>query len=115
MKQAGKLALAGLLVLSWVAPLLAQKEVNPPAIPPMLEGQRPLAHSESQDPESSPAEVDKSTAGGKVKAEKKGKKTAAVAGARKKGKTNALGKKKATKAGKKKGTAKVKPAGEKNT
>ncbi len=108
MKRFIILSLAVLLLVGWTHPLRAQKEVDPPAIPPMLEGNRPLAHVESQDPESSPAETAKPSASPKIRADKKSKQEAAAKGKRKSKSTVAASKKKSSKSGKKKGTAKAK-------
>ena len=49
MKKFITLASAGLLLFSLQA-ANAQKEVEPPAVPPMLEGQKPLAQPETREP-----------------------------------------------------------------
>jgi hypothetical protein len=75
MKKFITLASAGLLLFSLQA-ARAQKEVEPPAVPPMLEGQKPLAQPETREPATStqPAE-------GKAKPKAKAKaKTKAKAG-----------------------------------
>ena len=79
MKKFITLATAGLLLMS-LQGARAQREVEPPAVPPMLEGQRPLAQPETREPVApKQAEVGKAKAKGKVKA--KGKtKTKAKAG-----------------------------------
>lgn len=43
------IAVAGIFVLSLQGPGRAQKEVAPPPIPPLLEGQRPLEHPETKE------------------------------------------------------------------
>jgi hypothetical protein len=43
-------ALAGLFLFSLPGLGLAQKEVQPPPVPPMLEGQRPLQSPEAKEP-----------------------------------------------------------------
>jgi len=43
------IAMAGIFVLSLQGPGRAQKEVAPPPIPPLLEGQRPLDHPETKE------------------------------------------------------------------
>lgn len=70
MKKFITLASAGLLLFSLQA-ANAQKEVEPPAVPPMLEGQKPLAQPETREPAAptQPAE-------GKVKPKAKAKTTA---------------------------------------
>ena len=79
MKKFITLATAGLLLMS-LQGAKAQREVEPPAVPPMLEGQRPLAQPETREPVApKQTEVGKAKAKGKVKA--KGKtKTKAKAG-----------------------------------
>jgi hypothetical protein len=75
MKKFITLASAGLLLFSLQA-ANAQKEVEPPAVPPMLEGQKPLAQPETREPA-----APKSTEAGKVKPKAKTKaKTKAKAG-----------------------------------
>ncbi len=103
MKRLAELVLTGLILSGLAAPLMAQKEEAPPAIPPLLEGNRPLVYSESQNPEKSPGEVDK-PAPARVKPEKKAKTNPAVTAGKKKGKraAAATGKKKSTKTAKKK-------------
>jgi hypothetical protein len=49
MKKFITLASAGLLLVS-LQGARAQREVEPPAVPPMLEGQRPLAQPETREP-----------------------------------------------------------------
>ena len=49
MKKFITLASAGLLLFS-LQGARAQKEVEPPAVPPMLEGQKPLAQPETREP-----------------------------------------------------------------
>ena len=112
MKKIITLATAGIFLLS-LQGARAQREVQPPAIPPLLEGQRPLAQPETKEPVA-PKKVEaektkpKSKAKGTAKAAKPSKKKVA---AKKNG-----NKKKAPKAAKKKGskaTAKTKrPAAE---
>ena len=82
MKKFITLATAGLLLMS-LQGAKAQREVEPPAVPPMLEGQRPLAQPESREPaaakqpESKKAKA-KAKGKTKAKADKKGHKKAAV-------------------------------------
>jgi hypothetical protein len=84
MKKFITLASAGLLVFSLQA-ANAQKEVEPPAVPPMLEGQKPLAQPETREP-AAPAQPAqgktkpkaKATAKTKTKAGKKVQKKAAT-------------------------------------
>jgi hypothetical protein len=88
MKKFITLASAGLLLFSLQA-ANAQKEVEPPAVPPMLEGQKPLAQPEPREPATStqPAE-------GKAKTKAKAKTTAKTkAKAGKKVQTKAVAKK----------------------
>ena len=82
MKKFITLASAGLLLFSLQA-ARAQREVAPPAVPPMLEGQRPLAQPETREP-AAPKQTEagkakpkaKPTAKTKVKADKKAQKKA---------------------------------------
>jgi hypothetical protein len=67
MKKFITLASAGLLLFSLQA-ANAQKEVEPPAVPPMLEGQKPLAQPETREPA-----APKQTEAGKVKPKAKTK------------------------------------------
>ena len=53
MKKIITLATAGIFLLSLQA-ARAQREVQPPAVPPMLEGQRPLATPETKEPTAPP-------------------------------------------------------------
>ena len=84
MKKFITLASAGLLLFS-LEGAWAQREVKPPAVLPILEGQRPLAQPETRKP-ASPKQTQegtakaKTTANGKTKAKagKKGQKKAAV-------------------------------------
>lgn len=99
------LALTGIFVVSLQGPGWSQKEVAPPPIPPLLEGQRPLEHVETKEP-AAPRKVKQKK--GKVKAKVKAKaksrrakskaKIKKVAGK----KRQAVTKKKSRKAGKKK-------------
>jgi hypothetical protein len=50
MRKLLTLAMAGIFVLSLHCPGRAQKEVAPPPIPPLLEGQHPLDHVEAKQP-----------------------------------------------------------------
>ena len=78
MKKFITLASAGLLLFS-LQGARAQREVEPPAVPPMLEGQRPLAHPETREPAASkPTEEGKAKSKAKAKAGKKAQKKAAV-------------------------------------
>jgi hypothetical protein len=65
------LAAAGLFLFS-VQPARAQRQVEPPAVPPMLEGQRPLAQPEAHEP-TAPKQVEAGTAKPKAKAKTKAK------------------------------------------
>jgi hypothetical protein len=77
MKKFITLASAGLFLVS-LQGAWAQREVEPPAVPPMLEGNRPLAQPEPAAPK--PAEAGKVKPAGKAKAKaaKKGAKKTAV-------------------------------------
>ena len=99
MKKIITLATAGIFLLSLQA-ARAQREVQPPAVPPMLEGQRPLA-TEPKEPAAS-QKVGEEKAKPAAKATSKGKaaKTTKKKTAAKKNGT----KKKAPKVAKKKGT-----------
>jgi hypothetical protein len=99
MKKFITLATAGLLLLS-LQGARAQREVEPPAIPPMLEEQKPLAHPETREsaaPKPTKEKKAKPKARGKTKA-KAGKKASKKKAAVKKGNP-----KKAPKVAKKKG------------
>jgi hypothetical protein len=82
MKKFITLASAGLLLFSLQA-ARAQREVEPPAVPPMLEGHKPLAQPETREP-SPPKQMEapkaktkaKTTAKTKGKADKKAPKKA---------------------------------------
>jgi hypothetical protein len=67
MKKFITLASAGLLLFS-LQGARAQREVEPPAVPPMLEGQKPLAQPETREPA-----APKQTEAGKVKPKAKTK------------------------------------------
>ena len=67
MKKFITLASAGLLLFS-LQGARAQREVEPPAVPPMLEGNRPLAQPETREPA-----APKQTEAGKVKPKAKTK------------------------------------------
>lgn len=100
MKKIITLATAGVFLLSLQA-ARAQREVQAPAIPPMLEGQRPLATPESSKEPVAPKKVEEEKA--KPKSKGKAKTKAAAASKKKKAaaKTNGS-KKKAPKVAKKK-------------
>jgi hypothetical protein len=70
MKKFITLASAGLLLFS-LQGARAQREVEPPAVPPMLEGNRPLAQPETREPA-----APKATEEGKAKPKAKAKATA---------------------------------------
>jgi len=80
MKKFITLASAGLLLFSLQA-ARAQREVEPPPVSPMLEGQRPLAQPETREP-AAPKQTEegkaKSKAKTKAKAGKKAQKKAAA-------------------------------------
>jgi len=67
MKKFITLASAGLLLFS-LQGARAQREVEPPAVPPMLEGKKPLAQPETREPA-----APKQTEAGKVKPKAKTK------------------------------------------
>jgi hypothetical protein len=73
MKRIATLAMAGVLVLSLQGPGRAQKEVAPPPIPPLLEGQRPLEHPETKEPAPPQKPEGKKAKAKSVKNQKKGK------------------------------------------
>jgi hypothetical protein len=84
MKKFITLASAGLLLFS-LQTARAQQEVEPPAVPPMLEGSRPLAQPETREP-AAPKQPDVGKAKPKTKAKptaKTGKKTQKKATAKK--------------------------------
>jgi hypothetical protein len=100
MKKFITLASAGLLLLS-LQGAQAQREVEPPAVPPMLEGQRPLAQPESREPAASKPAIEgktktKAKARTKAKAGSKASKKGRVKKARSKP-TPRISKKKAHK------------------
>jgi hypothetical protein len=80
MKKFITLASAGLLLVS-LQGARAQREVEPPAVPPMLEGNRPLAQPETREP-AAPKQTEegkaKPKATAKAKAGKKASKKATV-------------------------------------
>jgi len=82
MKKYISLAVAGLFLFS-LQPARAQRQVEPPAVPPMLEGQRPLAQPETREPAApkqaeAPKAKPKAKAKTKAKADKKAPKRAAA-------------------------------------
>lgn len=82
MKKIITLATAGIFLLS-LQGARAQREVQPPAVPPLLEGQRPLAQPETKEPVASKkVEAEKakpkSKAKGTAKAAKPSKKKVAA-------------------------------------
>jgi hypothetical protein len=88
MKKFITLASAGLLLFS-LQGARAQREVAPPAVPPMLEGQKPLAQPETREPA-----APKQTEPGKAKTKAK---TPAKAKADKKAQKKATAKKETSK------------------
>ena len=82
MKKFITLASAGLLLFS-LQGARAQREVEPPAVPPMLEGQKPLAKPETREP-AAPKQVEpgkakiKAKTKAKTRADKKAQKKAAA-------------------------------------
>jgi hypothetical protein len=97
MKKIITLATAGIFLLS-LQTVRAQREVQPPAVPPMLEGQKPLATPETKEP-AAPQKLgeEKAKPAAKAKSKAKTPKTKKTA-AKKNG-----AKKKTPKAAKKKG------------
>jgi hypothetical protein len=77
MKKYITLATAGLFLLS-LQGAWAQREVQPPAVPPMLEGQRPLAQPEPREPAAPKQPEAKAKAKPKTKAGKNPQKKAVV-------------------------------------
>ena len=76
MKKFITLASAGLLLFS-LQGARAQREVEPPAVPPMLEGQKPLAQPETREPAApKPAVEGKAKTKAKTRADKKAPKKA---------------------------------------
>jgi hypothetical protein len=104
MKKFITLATAGIFLLS-LQGAMAQKEVQPPAVPPLLEGSKPLATPETREPVA-PKQVEpekaKSKAKGKAKAGPKSKKKAARKKNGKKPKAPKAAKRKSSKTAKKK-------------
>jgi hypothetical protein len=85
MKKFITLASAGLLLFS-LQGAEAQREVPPPAVPPMLQGNKPLVQPETREP-AAPKQMDQGKAKTKAKTKAKGKtkaKTRADKKARKK-------------------------------
>ena len=78
MKKFITLASAGLLLFS-LQGARAQREVPPPAVPPMLESNKPLVQPETREPAASKqTEVGKAKPKAKTKADKKAQKKAAA-------------------------------------
>jgi hypothetical protein len=105
MKRFVGMATAWIFLLSLQGVAWAQKEVQPPAVPPMLEGQRPLQSPETKEPVA-PKKAEEEKAKPKTKAQapvgkKTPKKKADVKKPAKK-KNDTAGKKKAQKPSKKK-------------
>jgi hypothetical protein len=71
MKKFIILASAGLLLFS-LEGAWAQREVEPPAVPPMLEGKRPLAQPETREP-AAPTQTEAGTPKAKAKSKTKAK------------------------------------------
>jgi hypothetical protein len=99
MKKFVTLAAAGMFLFS-LQGANAQREVQPPAVPPLLEGQRPLAQSETKEP-TAPQQVEKEQA--KPAAKAKGKKAKNGHKTKKKAKVKKTAKKKTTRTSRKKG------------
>ncbi len=101
MKKYITLATAGLFLLS-LQPARAQRQVEPPAVPPMLESGRPLAQPETREP-TAPKQAEEGKAKPKAKAKaKSGKHTPQKAGLKKASPKKASVKKKGQKTHKKK-------------
>ncbi len=115
MKRLGELALTGLLCLALTPPLLAQQDAQPPAIPPILEGNRPLAYPESKHPEGPTAETEKPATQQTVKPGRQTRPTPKVSSKKKGKKTTVSGKKTSPKSGRKKGVATTRGASARNT
>lgn len=98
MKKYITLAATGLFLLS-LQPARAQRQVEPPAVPPMLESGRPLAQPETKE-QAAPKQVEDGKAKAKTKA-KAGKKGAKKAAVKKVAPTKASNKKKSQKPQKK--------------
>jgi hypothetical protein len=101
---------AGMFLVTLQGPIQAQKEVEPPAIPPMLEDKAPLAQPEPREGQA-PAKVQEQKAKRTTKTRVSKKKGNGQSSLKKKGlaKKTVIGKKKRSKASKKKGvTAKPK-------
>jgi hypothetical protein len=99
MKKYITLITTGLFLLS-LQPAGAQRQVEPPAIPPMLEGQKPLANPETREP-TAPKQAEESKAKPKAKAKAKAGKAQKKAGVKKAAPKKAV-KKKAQQTNKKK-------------
>jgi hypothetical protein len=99
MKKFMVMATAGIFLLS-LQSARAQKEVQPPPVPPLLEGQRPLDRPDAKEPSpSKKVEGEKAQPKAKTKAKSKTDKKAS-----KKGKSKQDGKKKDSKANNQKGS-----------
>lgn len=61
------ITMAGIFALSLQVPVRAQKEVAPPPIPPLLEGQRPLDHPETTQSATPPKQEEKKAKADKAK------------------------------------------------
>jgi len=112
MKKIITLATAGIFLLS-LQGARAQKEVPPPAVPPMLEGQRPLATPETKEP-AAPQKVgeEKAKPPGKVKGKAKTAQTTKKKTAAKKNGNKKTAPKVAKKKGQKGAGKTKKPTGE---
>lgn len=73
MNKVVTIAMAGIFVLSLQGPGRAQKEVAPPPIPPLLEGQRPLDHPETKEPAAPQKQEEKKAKAKSVKNQKTAK------------------------------------------
>ncbi len=118
MKKIITLAAAGMFFLS-LQSAWAQKEVPPPAVPPMLEGEKPLANPETKEPTApskageEKAKPTKGKARGKAKAAPKAKPKTAIAKNGKK--APKVAKKKGSKASTKARKPASEPAGQPST
>jgi hypothetical protein len=104
MKKFVTLATAGIFLLS-LQGARAQKEVEPPAVPPMLEGQRPLAQPETKE-STAPKKLEEEKAKSKAKA--RGKQAKNGQKAQKKAKVKKTDKKKPARVTKKKSSKSTK-------
>lgn len=110
MKKFTTALIAAIFFMSLSAQVRAQKEVDPPAIPPMLEDRPPLMQAEPKESQAS-AKVQDQRSKSAVKTKSGKKKSSSLAAGNQKGKKDSAvtGKKKSANGAKKKGvTAKPK-------